>query len=186
MTEMEYKSLINESEYEKIEKAYKWDSVKKQVNYYYASKNDCLAKNRITVRVREKDGTYKIQVKRHINKENALHISEESEFPTDGAPYAIDEKTAFEITGFETGELCKIGSLTTLRHSFMWDKDTEICLDKSTYFDCTDYEIEVEYQNEISPELAEELKSLGVDFQTPVKGKYSRFLKRLKEMTNGG
>lgn len=186
MTEKEYKSLISEAGFEKIEKSYPWDSVKNQTNYYYAAKTDCLAKNRITVRIREKDGAYKLQVKRHKNRENGLHISEESEFSAECAPQTIDEKTAFETIGIETGELQKIGALTTLRHSFMWDEYTEICLDKSTYFDRVDYEIEVEYQNEMPEKLMAELSDLGVDFSKPVKGKYSRFLNRLNEIINGG
>ena len=185
MTEKEYKCLIDEKAYNRAEKAYLWDSVKNQTNHYYAAQTDCLAENRIPVRIREKDGTYKIQVKRHINKKSALHISDEREFPTDGAPSVIDTEKAYEITGLETGALKKIGALTTLRHSFMWDEYTEICLDKSTYLDRVDYEIEVEYQNEMPERLISELKELGVDFQKPVTGKYSRFVNRLNEITRG-
>lgn len=186
MTEKEYKCLISKEQYEKIEKSYLWDSIKNQTNYYYAAQTDCLSKNRITVRVREKDGKYKLQIKKHKSRENGLHISEELEFDASGAPQTIDADKAFEIIGAETGELRKIGALTTLRHSFMWDEYTEICLDKSTYFDCVDYEIEVEYQKEMPERLKGELTAFGVDFSAPVKGKYSRFLACLKEMINGG
>ena len=182
MTEKEYKCLIDEETYKKTEDAYKWDSVKNQTNNYYAAETDILAKNRITVRIREKDGVYKIQVKRHKNEESALHISEELEFDSDGAPDIIDAQKAREITGVETGALKKIGALTTLRHSFMWDKYTEICLDKSIYLDRSDYELEVEYQKEMPKKLFEELEKLGADFSKPVTGKYSRFVKRLKEI----
>ena len=64
----------------------------------------------------------------------------------------------------------------------MWDGNTEICLDKTTYFDKTDYEIEIEYSGEDIPgELTSELNRLGVEFRENAVGKYSRFLQAYKE-----
>ncbi|MCC8168986.1 MAG: hypothetical protein LIO59_01140, partial [Oscillospiraceae bacterium] len=90
------------------------------------------------------------------------------------------EKIA-EAVGFKTGDLFRMGSASTLRSSLMWDKSTEICLDKTTYFDVTDYEIEIEYSGTLDKQLIEKLKTLGVQFRESSVGKLSRFLRKFEE-----
>lgn len=182
MLETEYKCIIDEGTYKTIENAYHWDWVKEQTNNYYFDESLELSRRRIMVRIREKDGIYKVQVKLHKNSDSPLHICEENEFDTDSAPQVIDAVQAKKFTGIDTGRLLKSGTLKTLRHSLMWNDTTEICLDKNTYLDRTDYEIEVEYTNGMPKELVYDLKSLGVDFTENAVGKYTRFMKRLKEL----
>ena len=43
------------------------------------------------------------------------------------------------------GELYKMGCAVTIRNSLVHN-GSELCLDKTTYFDKTDYEVEVEYE----------------------------------------
>jgi len=185
MLEVEYKALIDEETFERLRAHFDWDSAKHQINHYYYDENGELGKRHITFRIREKDGRFVIQTKRHKNPGEALAISEEAEFPADGAPESISAEKGREYTNLPTGELRLLGSLETLRHSLMWADGVEICLDKSEYLDRTDYEIEVEYTGDFPPRLMEELNSLGVRFNEKSVGKYTRFIHRFMEFMRG-
>lgn len=184
MLEVEYKSLLDKDTFEKIRSHYEWDYVKTQTNHYYYDPKGILAKNHITVRIREIDGVFRVQVKAHKNPGEALQICEETEFEINSLPEIISEKDTLKYTGSDIGELYLLGSLTTLRYSLMWNKDVEICLDQSDYFDVTDYEIEVEYVGSSPDELMNELGKFGVEFNEKSKGKYSRFVSRLTQLTD--
>lgn len=183
MLEVEYKSLLDKAVFDKILAHFKWDHSKKQTNHYYCDPTGALAKQHITVRIREIDGIFKLQIKKHKNPGEALQICEENEFHIDSLPEIISKDDAFKYTGADTGELYLLGELTTLRYSLMWNSNVEICLDQSDYLDITDYEIEVEYVGEPPKKLMTELQSLGVEFKEKSKGKYSRFAKRLTYLT---
>lgn len=179
MLEKEYKCIIDEETYNRIKGKYKWNHVFEQTNHYYFDVSGELTGKNVTVRVREKDGTKKLQIKKHRKNADALQICEESEFDIDSVPEVIENGEKF--VGEKTGRLVNIGALTTLRNSCMWNETTEICLDKSDYAGCTDYEIEVEYTGEAPTVLVEELKRYGALFAGKPLGKYSRFLRKLKE-----
>ncbi len=176
MLETELKSIITKDLYEKIKNEFNWDSAAEQVNHYYSDKNNILQKNRIMARVRVKNGISKIQVKLHKNENSPLQICEETEFDISSPPKIIDADKAKKITGLDVGELHEIGVAKTFRHSLMWNSETEICLDKTDYFDVTDYEIEVEYKGEADSVLLKRLNELGVNFKEKSVGKFSRFL----------
>lgn len=179
MLETEYKSLLTFEEYRKIEDFYEWDYIAEQENNYYRDDDGIISKNRIMFRVRVKDGKSVVQVKHHKNSGSPLQICEEIEFPIDGVPEIINDGERY--TGIKTAPLKRLGSSLTLRHSKMWDADTEICLDKTTYLSNTDYELEIEYTGDKIPEkLIGEMKYLGVEFKDNSVGKYSRFLAALK------
>ncbi len=175
MTETEIKSIIDETTYKQAIKAFKWDSVKEQTNYYYTDKNGILREKRIMVRVRVVDGIPKIQIKLHKNENSPLQICEENEYETDCVPDVIDSEKAREITGIDTGELYKMGFASTVRN-LKYHNGSELCLDKTTYFDKTDYEVEVEYEDKMSADLLMKLTSLGIAFNKKCVGKFSRFL----------
>ena len=183
MLETELKAMLTKELYNTVNKMYPWDSQKLQKNFYYFDKHETLLKNRSVFRIRQKDGDFKIQVKIHKNSDSPLQICEELEYTADCAPEQIEAEKAAEYTGLKTGELYRAGFNETLRNSFMWNETTEICLDKTTYFDVTDYEIEIEYKGELPQELIDELDKAGVKFDKSSVGKYSRFLKRLSEMS---
>ena len=182
MLEKELKAMLTEKNFYKIEKMYPWNSIKKKENHYYTDTNGILSQNKSVFRIRYKDEKYTVQVKLHKNTDGALHVCEEKEFPIDTAPESISPECGIKYTGLNTGRLLKLGFNTTLRHSFMWNDTTEICLDKTTYFDETDYEIEIEYRNECPQELLDELKNVGVEFETKSIGKYSRFIKKWNDI----
>ena len=153
MTETEIKSMIDKDLYESILNAFTWEKVREQTNYYYTDKAGILREKRIMVRIRVVGEVAKIQVKLHKNENSPLQICEENEFETEEVPDIINAELAKEITGEDVGELYK-----------------------TTYFDKTDYEVEVEYEEKISADLLMKLTSLGVRFNEKCVGKFSRFL----------
>ncbi|MCH5209538.1 MAG: CYTH domain-containing protein [Oscillospiraceae bacterium] len=175
MRETEIKSIIDEKTYLKAEKAFKWDSIREQENHYYTDDNGVLRERRVMVRVRVVEGISKIQVKLHKNKNSPLQICEETEFDIDEVPEIIDKETAKKITGMDVGLLRRMGCSVTLRHS-MEHNGSELCLDKTTYFGKTDYEVEVEYEEKMSADILMKLTSLGILFNKKCIGKFSRFL----------
>ena len=185
MLEVEYKALIDEETFERVRAHFNWDSAKHQINHYYYDEAGELGRRHITFRIREKDGRFVIQTKRHKNPGEALAVSEEAEFPADGVPESISARKGREYTGLPTGELHLLGSLDTLRRSLMWADGVEICLDRSEYLDRADYEIEVEYTGEFPDALREELAGLGVVFDERSVGKYTRFIRRFMELMRG-
>ena len=152
MTETEIKSMIDKDLYESILNAFTWEKVREQTNYYYTDKAGILREKRIMVRIRVVGEVAKIQVKLHKNENSPLQICEENEFETEEVPDIINAELAKEITGEDVGELYKMGCAVTKRNSLVHN-GSELCLDKTTYFDKTDYEVEVEYEEKISADL---------------------------------
>ncbi len=175
MTETEIKSIIDESLYNRVLAAFKWDGVKEQVNHYYTDENGLLRKKRIMVRVRTADGTSIIQVKLRRNADSPIQICDESSYEIHGVPDTLDAEMTKKITGIDAGPLRRIGSASTLRHSFHRG-GSELCLDKTTYFGKTDYETEIEYTEKVCEEILMKLTRLGVSFKGGCVGKFSRFL----------
>ena len=183
MRETELKSIIDEETYTRVKRAINWESVKEQSNYYYTDRAGLLREKRVMVRIRVVDDIPKIQVKLHKNSGSPLQICEEMEYSIDGVPDVIDGETAKKITGMETGELYKMGVAVTKRRSLI-RQGSELCLDKTTYFDKTDYEVELEYEDKMSAELLMKLTSLGVAFNKNSVGKFSRFLDEYNKHNN--
>ncbi len=182
MLETEFKCLISKKTYETLRNKVRWNSCREQINYYYVDKNGVVLKKRIMIRVREIGGEFKLQVKFHKNSGSPLQICEEHEYDIDGVPDMIDAETIKDCIGEDIGDVYLIGKLTTKRRIYNWDLNTEICLDKSSYADATDYEIEVEYSGEVDKELLGRLSAYGVEFKQNSVGKFTRFYNRCDEL----
>lgn len=184
MLETEYKCMLDEKTYDAVKSAFNWDEVKEQTNSYYTDSRNELKKHGITLRVRTIDSVHKIQVKAHKNADSPLQICEETEYEIDNIPEKFSKKDVKRMTGIET-EAMLLGDLTTLRHSSFEYEGAEICLDKSVYLDRSDYELEVEYTDQMPQALVERLKDCGVEFTGTAVGKCSRFMLRLAEILSG-
>ncbi len=184
MRETELKCMLDEQIYLKLKALFDWDWVKEQENHYYSDAVGELRKNGITFRVRTKDGINKLQLKMHKNNNSPLQICDELEYPIDSVPDKFTSQQVNELTGIDT-DVSRLGSLKTLRHSLFYCDGVEICLDKNEFLDKTDYEIELEYTQEIPQTLLALLKDNGVDFTAPCKGKCSRFMTRLAQIIKG-
>ncbi len=179
MLETELKAMLTKSQYEALKNIFSWDDVKEQTNSYYIAPDNFQKKHGITFRVRTIDGVHTIQVKKHHPKQGALQIAEETEYVVDAIPQIFNEDETEKYTGIRT-VASFIGELMTKRNSCIFCDGVEICLDKSTYLETTDYEIEIEYTKNIPQELLDTLAQNGVLFDTPTPGKFSRFMNRLK------
>lgn len=178
MLEKEIKIMLDQAEYDRLTEVFAPEKVVRQVNHYYFSEK--CSKKRITVRVREVEGKSLLQVKMPVSDDGALAVREEIERELDCVPDEIGREILSEICGTDD-KAVRIGSLATDRAlSYRFD-GVEICLDRNEYLGATDYELEAEYTGEYPSEVIEFLKSEGIDTSRPAKGKYTRFLDRLKE-----
>ncbi len=183
MIEKELKQLITQRQFEQLLCEFRIDEVITQTNHYYSDDEGALKARQITVRVREIDGRYKLQVKMPISEEGALHIKKEYEEKLETLPALFSGDKISHITGECIADCKKNGFLTTERHICRWDDNTELCIDKSSYLGVTDYEIELEYQQEIDDRLLEKLGQSSINFDADCIGKYSRFITRVEGQT---
>ncbi len=178
MIEQEYKELITEKQFQELLKEFNPEFITTQTNHYFTDKDGILSENRITVRVREIGLKFKLQIKMPISESKGLHVNKEYEEELSELPDFFDEKKISAIINRNIGRCYPLGFLTTQRHSYHWNKDTEICIDKSSYFDTVDYEIEVECLGKLDEKLKKILSKHNVNFEHECKGKYSRFLNK--------
>ena len=183
MLEKEIKLMLTRSEYELLEKTFDFSSEIVQKNNYYRS--SACAEKRISVRVRELGGKKLLQVKLPVSSSGSLDIREELERELDSVPQVISSELLSEICGIED-EAVFIGALVTKR-SLCYDyENVELALDKNEYLGMTDYELEAEYTGEYPEGLTARLKELEKKKKKAAFGKYSRFCKRLAEVTDYG
>ena len=178
MFETELKSLLTKKQYEALLTMFDYSKEVTQTNSYYFSPDNALKTHGITFRIRTIGDVHTVQIKKHINKQGGLQVSEESEFKINDIPSEFTEEEVYLYTGLKT-TASLIGELTTLRMSCMYCDGVEICLDKSTYLGKSDYEIEIEYTAPVPDELINRLCEISITFNSPTPGKYSRFLSRL-------
>lgn len=175
MQEKEIKILLTKEKYDFINSAFKWNKYLIQTNYYYKDLSSDENSN-MTIRVRQYGDKYTLQVKVPVTRNDSLHVNNEYEIVLTDLPLVISSDMIFNLSGIKMGNCTNIGSLTTRRKIFDYDDTTEICLDMNTYFDSIDYEIEIEYKDEVNNELLEFLKNNIGDLSKKAKGKYTRFL----------
>ncbi|MGD9677296.1 MAG: CYTH domain-containing protein [Vulcanibacillus sp.] len=190
--EIEYKALLSEERFEELLSYFsKFTEAKApyiQTNYYFDTKEHILIKQGITVRLRNTEDSWKLQIKIPKQTDGLFNKQEETgqviskllagDFVNngiDGYNQLLDSVTILKELDIE--RLSMIGVLQTLRYDFMFYTDT-ISLDKSTYLGITDYELEWETNNHKF--VLYELNKLGL---VPIKniGKINRFLHRLLE-----
>ena len=174
--EKELKVLLNIEQYNMLKNKYIWENEFVQINYYYLDEKNYLKNNNMTVRIRELNDKYKLQIKIPIKECKALHIKNEYELDVERVYNVLPEMLLKEMCGIQTKNVRLVGHLKTYRKTLLLAKDIELCLDKSQYLDKTDYELEIEYQEIMDDKLLDELKQLGLNFDSKVKGKFSRFI----------
>lgn len=175
MQEKEIKILLSKEKYNIINSKFEWNKYRIQTNYYYKDLSSDKNSN-ITVRVRQYGQKYTLQVKVPVERKNSLHINNEYEIVLTDIPLVIPAEMIYKLSGVKMGDCKNIGSLTTRRKIFDYDVSTVICLDTNTYFDITDYELEIEYKDEVDKKLINFLENnIGKPYEN-AKEKYTRFL----------
>lgn len=143
MIENEFKIMLTKAQYEKLRRSREFSAVE-QVNYYYDTKDLEMSARHVTVRVRELEGKFYLQMKLPTDK--ALSRVE-LEAELDALPETLSGELLNSLAKGEYPELKKLGSLKTTRSVWKFDGG-EVDLDKSEYFGKTDYEVEIEFTNE--------------------------------------
>ena len=149
MLEFEKKILITRHEYERLTQCrYTDGTAYVQTNYYYDTDDCRLNQSGITCRVRERDGAYKATVKDHQQKWNECSV--ENLIACNGRPDRF-----FSSIGLE----CQ-GSLKTERSVYTVCPGVDVIIDKNTYLDFVDYELEIEYDLRFEADAYREIKAI--------------------------
>lgn len=187
--EIEAKVLINKDEYNKVIEHLHLDAYRriKQTNYYIDTDNRDIKNNGFALRVREKNQEFELTLKTPLsegllekNESISWRVFEDLRdnkvFPDGGI------KKFLAILEIDTNKLKIITSLTTERIEIEY-KNNLLAVDKNTYGNNVDYEVEVESTSMSGAE--ETLKSILEeceikDFSFNKKSKQSRALSALK------
>lgn len=176
MIEKEQKIKISQQQYDLVKDLFDWDSKVVQTNFYYGDLNTVEINSELTIRIREIGNNRILQIKKPISYNKSVHIKEEFEKSVDSIPSSISKEELKEVVGIDMPDVSLLGKLETLRFTSKWDDKTEICLDKSQYFDNIDYEIEIEYQDELPEEIITKLNKNSIILADKVYGKFARFM----------
>lgn len=180
--EQEIKVLLSKEQYELLETKFTWEKTLFQKNTYYTAMDKQEEKAYNTIRIRELDGMYYLQVKMPVSESGSLHVKKEYEKKVDGITETISHEQLEEMTGLDLPTAKKVGTLATERKlCYREEMHAEICLDKSDYLGVTDYELEVEYTDEYPGELVKQIEDYGIDVNRHGKGKCGRFFAKAEE-----
>ena len=159
MIEREYKFLLTENKFsailERAKGLYGKPKEKTQQNHYYDNETLSLNSCGVTVRLRQANGIGKLQIKRHNGETNGYAVSEETEQSIEGIPT--------EIVLPEFGLLRLKGGLTTHRCSFFVCENISLDMDENTYLGLTDYEAEIEFDDNAQNRAERIMLAMGLD-----------------------
>ena len=178
--EIEAKALVSQEDYEKLASKYKKYGVYTQINHYIDSDDGILSKEKLALRIREKNEHFEMTLKVPLsqglleknctwNKETFENFRDHGTFP-DG-----DIKKMLNMLDIHTESLQIITSLTTDRIDVPYENG-KLSIDKKTYSGLSDYEIEWEHNNEGDAEkyLEQFLKENGAPYALNKKSKVVR------------
>lgn len=179
MIENEFKIMLNKEQYEKLLDLYDFKTIV-QTNHYYDTSDMQMSERHITVRVRELDGKFFLQMKLPTNVNfSRVELSHELE----KLPETLSGEELMSLSGVECPAVKRLGTLTTTRS--VWEFDGgELDLDSSEYFGKVDYELEIEFTNEQAARavLAEITEKLDIAPSSNVcVGKVRRFIEEYKK-----
>lgn len=141
--EIEYKTLLDKEEYDRILMFYKNTQVVHQTNFYYQSKNKMNKK--IAARIRQIGTHFELTFKIRQEK-GKLEVN--FEVPSNSSEhFKREDVQAFLRDHQFDSEWIYIGELHTTRHTIL-DKYGEICIDHNKYLNHEDYELEYEVNND--------------------------------------
>ena len=183
--EKEIKILISKLQFERLIDFYKIQ--KKgyhQINYYYYCSG---MKDNTTIRIRKKGEQLFLQIKSPVDEVKREYKSEqirnEFEKPINKIPNIITKKEISEMCGIAIEDVQLIGQMDTLRYEIPMNSST-LCLDFNEYLNINDYELEVEYIENIPLEVFEIFHKFEIDYSKSSRGKFSRFLQQYLKKEN--
>lgn len=189
MLEYELKCLLNITQYHEclqILQSYEFKKAFIQTNYYYDTKNLDLHKNDITLRIRQIESLYRLQIKIPQNDTDLINVSKEVEREIYEVPLQLELKEyglVGELPDVKSN-IFMLGALKTFRQSFITcGSQLKIDVDKNMFLGNIDYEVEIEYTRENFVNALDLYKRILPDqnVRAPKKGKRERFIRRLCE-----
>ncbi len=178
--EIEAKALIEKEDYEKLIKEFKTYKRFIQTNFYIDDKNGYLRKEGLMLRIREKYGNYEMTLKTPLShglleKNEVLSENEFHDFVDKGIFPSNDLKRFLTMLDVNTEALEVKTSLTTNRVDIPYFEG-KLSIDENNYSNKKDYEVELEYNNEVEAEklLKELFAKYDIPFKVNKKAKVSR------------
>ncbi len=181
MIEKEIKILLNKEQYDFLMQQFDWDEVRTQTNFYYTDNKNYIDKEGITIRVRACNHKAVLQIKVPVDERGALHIKREFETDMEDVPEDIEGTFLSELCSISLPDVSMAGFLVTERSICNWKEGIEISLDKNKYLDAEDYEIEIEYKEELDSAIVKFLEDNDIKIQKKVEGKCRRFFNQLEK-----
>lgn len=154
MLEFEKKILLSESEYRFLKDCrYAEGKTAVQVNHYYDTDDFKLSRQGITCRIREKDGICIATTKAHQGKASDCSVENSRRV-----------KDRYDDIVFRNRALYYQGSLETVRYT-CWPPRAgiSVMLDKNSYLNVVDYELEIEYEWAAEELAAEEIDGIAAE-----------------------
>ena len=175
-TEMEFKQIITEDEYVDclriLNETSNFAEVF-QINYYYDDKTFTLYNNGDTLRIRQTGDDLVFQSKVFLEMHNGIRFSAESHQSIDRLPRSIIFNGCLYVY---------LGNLVTFRKTFNL-KGVSVSFDKSQYLGVSDYEIEVETNDDATSTIPDAIYEMLLTKDNTI-SKYARFVNRLHEISN--
>ena len=134
MLEFEKKILLNEEEFSFLLSSIPVLSTVVQENFYYDTDDLSMDKSGITCRIRKSGKKYVATIKKHCF--GNLNCSKET---------SIVAKNENDLTLFEGMNVKLAGTLSTERTFLFCNDKIRVMIDKNSYLNVVDYELEIEY-----------------------------------------
>lgn len=185
--EIEAKVLLNKKNYEKLVSLFKGNVTYTQTNYYIDNDEGQLRKEGLGLRIREKNGLYEMTLKTPLSQglleKNCVWTKDEFKDFQEKKPFPEgDIKRFLTMMDIDTATLYIKTSLTTKRMDIPYEGG-KLSIDENHYSDTTDYEIELEHNNEKDAEsiLKNLLEKEGIPFVINTKTKVARAMDALEK-----
>lgn len=168
--EIEAKMLLSEKEYLALaSNILKYNPrVMQQTNYYLDTDDAKLESYGLGLRIREKNGNFEITLKAPLSEglleKNCPLTKDEFKSILHGENVKNSTFEFLQILGFDIDKIHVICSLSTYRIECDYDGGL-LCIDKSTYGNVTDYELEMEHDSMVDAE--EKLKQFCAEANVP-------------------
>lgn len=183
--EIEAKALVRKEDYEKLSKVFHTYKHFIQTNFYIDNDDGYLRKEGLALRIREKYGHYEMTLKTPLSQgllEKNEPMSEEAfnDFMGKAKFPENDLKRFLTMLDVDTNSLKVKTSLTTNRIDVPYFEG-KLSIDENNYSGKTDYEVELEYNNEEEAEklLRELLEKYNIPFSLNKKTKVARAFEAL-------
>ncbi|WP_338472180.1 CYTH domain-containing protein [Niallia sp. XMNu-256] len=187
--EIEFKNLLNIEEFNKIKEKLHFteDQIFTQMNHYFDTNDFALKNKGCALRIREKKTHFEMTLKQPhpdglLETNQNLTAQEAQDFLKGGLIKDGVVKTQITRLGIDVTRLIYFGSLTTERAELTYQNGL-LVLDKSSYLNTVDYEVEFEVTNR--KQGLSVFKSFLTELHIPIrqtKNKIQRFYEQQQQL----